>query len=141
MSKPDDMTWQKYIYDASEDEEEIKSKQPAFVEYLVLETEEALTESNELDEGRFDVAESNRWVTLEADGWQMDDQDEAVRIRDALREQDIGDESVRVRVMPWCAEDDGPGALPPGDAYEYSVQVELMRERQLFQGAVEQSKF
>lgn len=138
--KPDDVTWQKYIYEQSEDKGEIKSKQPAFVEYLVKETEAALRESDNLNEERFEVVEANRWVNVEADGWEMDEQDEVERVRDALRGQDVGDESVGVRVIPWSAEDEGPGALPPHGGYEYSVQVELRREKELFQSAVGQSK-
>lgn len=138
--KPDDETWQEYIYEQSEDKEEIKSKQPAFVGYLVGETEAALRQSDGLDEERFEVVGENRWVTVEADGWQMTEKDEVERVRDALRGQDVGDESVVVCAMPWSAEDEGPGALPPRDGYEYSVQVELRREKELFQSAVGQSK-
>lgn len=139
MEKPDSTTWQDYIYEQSDGRDEIQSKQPAFVDYLVDETERAIRESPGVDESRFVIEESNRWVSVEADGWTMDGEDEVVRVRDALREMDIGDESVRVVCMPWSAEDWGPGPLPPRGGYEYTVQVELMREREIFAGAVGQA--
>lgn len=138
MEKSDSATWQTYIFEQSEDNDEIKSKLGEFVEYLIGETNEALRMSEELDEERYSLEDAGRWVKVSAKGWVMDSEDEVVRVRDALREVGVGDESVGVYCSPRSVKKGGPAPLPP-IVEEYDVLVQLHREVELFDGAVGQA--
>jgi len=124
--KPDVTTWGEYVSSAADDDE-MFDRLSEFASAMADETRRVIRQSDELNADEFDVSEDSKSVDVTADGWEMD-KDDTVRVRDALRAEGVGDESVDVYCDPM-EEDGSPAPLPnkPGMDYEYSVSILLKR--------------
>jgi hypothetical protein len=131
MTKSDDTTWYEYLYG---DEKEGEGHE-TFGEMMAEEVQDAL-EAGELDESRYRVKPGHR-PSVKGAGWQMTEMEEVVRLRDALREEGVGDESVGVYATPR----DSVGKiaeLPPEHVgtqdFEYEVFVNVKQNQEAIDG-------
>lgn len=123
--KPDDSTWGEYVSSAANDEDEMFDRLIEFASEMADETHRVIRQSGELDVDDLDVSENSKSVDVTSDGWEMEGGD-TVRVRDALRAEGVGDESVGVYCDPM-EDDGGPAPLPSKPGMEYGVSVHLKR--------------
>jgi hypothetical protein len=112
IEKSDGETWQEYLFDGGEvnDDEERNAE---FARAMESEVREALRTSDDVEACRYrlSVTAERGSVTVWADGWEME-MAEASRLRDALRDEGIGDESVAVLCNSRKRDEPGPNPLP-----------------------------
>ena len=127
IKKPEDKTWGEYVSSAADDEDQMFDRYSEFASAMADETRRVIRQSDELESDELDVSNDSKGVDVAADGWEMD-KDDTIRVRDALRAEGVGDDSVGVYCDPM-EEDGSPAPLPnkPGMDYEYGVSVLLKR--------------
>ena len=136
MTKPDDVTWQEYIYGGGAED----GGREEFGVALAEQARKALQQS-EMDESRYEV-EAGQRPRITASGWEMDEQEDVVELRDVLREAGIGDESVGVYVTPRDSQGE-IAELPPDHApvdVEYEVFINLKRNQEAIDGGAANAK-
>ena len=93
QSKPDNTTWEEYAYEENCTE---SKKYTEFGEAMATQTRAALRELEKFDKSRYRVETDGRDARVWPEGWDMD-VDDVLHLRDALRDREIGDETVSIR--------------------------------------------
>ena len=140
--KPDDKTWYWYLNTEEKEQEMREQSWEEFGGVMAAQSRDALREVGGLDESRY-VVEAGHRPSVKADGWQMKSKEDVVRLRDALREAGIGDDSVGVYATP--RDSNGEVAeLPPEHVgtqdFEYEVFVNLKRNQAAIDGGARAAK-
>lgn len=138
--KPDDETWYEYLYSDDISDDRRGELRDEFFELMADEAREIL-EDSDLDESRYEVEITTRTYVGAGDEWLMDDQEDAVELRDVL-DDEIGDESVGVFVTPRSsggeiADIPEPDHVPVD---EYRVFVELEQVQESVDGGLQAAK-
>jgi hypothetical protein len=139
ISKPDNETWYGYLYSDEFTPDERGELRDEFFETMADEVREVL-EDSELDASRYETDIVNH-LYVAADGWLMDEQEDAEKLRDALSGE-IGDESVGVFVTPRSSEGEIV-EIPEADHIpidEYRVFIELTRVRESMEEGMRAAK-